>query len=482
MFQPVIPHPAHAGNSAAFAEVNQAGRFKRSFFQALRFLPRNFDIILCSHAVEEGSMKKILWITPGLLLASVLLLGGTITVSQPSGGNVVMGSSCPIVWTATGVTAHVKIQLIRPGGGLVGPLAGDLPPGSSPFAWTVAAPAVVGDQYRIRVHAKDGSADGESAIFTVVQGQTLPPPPPPVMLQLEAPNGGESFLLHHDCTISWKSIAPATVGKVELQLVRFNCCTIGVIKDNLPATGSFIWKAGEYPGNLAPAGQYLIRVRSMNDVKIFDESDAPFTLQALAVNVFKGKLLLKNGITVAGVYQNYPCQDTFPSNVSPPIPVSVLQSAWQQYNASGCGINQSAKVGVFWFPYQNIQVAALYRSRIHFPLSQYAGQGAKLKSAKLKMKRIHSIREDGNSGCGCSENLWVLEAPMASYVIPDIGQRIDVSLAATEFTRDVTGIVKKWLDGSLANNGLLLLGGELPCSGGRKCVSCYEASLILYME
>ena len=91
------------------------------------------------------------------------------------------------------------------------------------------------------------------------------------------------------------------------------------------------------------------------------------------------------------------------------------------------------------------------------------------------MKRIHSIHEDANSGCGCQENLWVLKAPWTSYAIPAIGPRIDVDMGATEFTRDVTDVVKKWLDGTVVNNGLLLLAGESPCSGGRKCFSCYEA-------
>jgi hypothetical protein len=248
-------------------------------------------------------MKKNLWIVFGLLLASGALFGGTITVTQPSGGNVAMGSSCPIAWTATGVSAHVKIQLIRPGGGLVGPLATDLPPGSSPFAWTVAAPAVVGEQYRIRVHAKDGSADGESAIFTVIQGGTPPPPPPPppppsaVTLTLGSPNGGESWGLGSEQAINWTSTN--LTGKVQLQLYRHPCCFIGVIEENLPSTGSITWKAGEYQGNTAPAGQYNIRVCSMTDPKIFDLSDAPFTIQRLKMDTKKpAPLFLKPDLVV----------------------------------------------------------------------------------------------------------------------------------------------------------------------------------------
>jgi hypothetical protein len=160
----------------------------------------------------------------------------------------------------------------------------------------------------------------------------------------------------------------------------------------------------------------------------------------------------------------------------------VLQQGWQHFDASACGVNQTAKTGVYWFPYENIQVAAIYRSRIIFYLSEHVKPGATLETAKLKMKRIHSIHEDANSGCGCSESLWVLKAPMTNYVIPAIGPRVDILLDSTENSKDITAIVKQWLDGTVVNNGLLLLTSESPCSGGRRCVSCYEVSLILTLK
>jgi hypothetical protein len=221
----------------------------------------------------------------------------------------------------------------------------------------------------------------------------------------------------------------------------------------------------------------------MADSNIFDLSDAPFNL-SLMINQFKQPIALKAHETLPGIYQNYPGETTFPSNISH-LPPNVTQGVWNQITPAICytgSANHTALVGVYWFPYQNIQVAVIYRSRIHFPLSQFAGKGAQLESAKLKMKRLHSIHEDANSGCGCSENLWVLKAPMTSFSFPGIGQRIDVDLGATEFSKDITGIVKQWLDGTVANNGLLLLAGELPCSGGRTCFSCYEASLVLTMK
>lgn len=432
-------------------------------------------------------MKK----TFGTSLLVMLLVGslgaGTLTVVKPNGGEswTLGQANCQVGWSAAGVSQNVRINLLK-GGTVVGTIAASLPPGSSPFLWTAGKLAdgttvQAGGDYRVRIRAIESSEFDESdGLFSLVN-LAPPPPPPPAALQLKKPNGGNTLTLHQETEIAWKSIAPASIGKVRLQLMKEGCCTIGILAEDLPATGTFAWKAGEYPGNTAPAGKYRIRVSSMADPKIYDESDDPFDLKSLASLMPKGQpVKFLTGETVPADVQNYPCHETFPSSIGPPLNISVYQLGWQQMFDSGCFQgSRVAMVGAYWFPYQNFSVASLYRSRIVFDISQYAAKAGALKSAKLRMKRIHSVHEDANSGCGCSENLWVLEAPMNDYHIPAIGQRIDVSLGAAEFSRDVTAIVRQWLDGSLANHGLLLLAGELPCSGGRKCASCYEASLIL---
>ncbi|MFH2108061.1 MAG: hypothetical protein ABII93_05270 [Chrysiogenia bacterium] len=432
-------------------------------------------------------MKKALLMAVLAVFAMGMIQGATITVTQPSGGEVTMTCPVQIAWTASGVTSNIKILLRKPGGALVTTIANNLPVSPGLYSWTVAAPAVVGESYKIHVRATDGSAEGASAVFTVKDPGAPPPPPPPPppsssTVTIVSPNGGESWVRGSEQTISWTSTN--LTGKVYLQLARYNDRTLGTIKDNLPAAGSISWKAGEYPGNTAPVGQYVIRVRSMADYKIFDESDAPFSL-TLMINQFKQPIALKvkEYKTLPGIYQNYPGYTSFPK--ANYLPSNAYLGVWNQIVPAICnpgGPNHTALVAVYWYPYNTIQVAVIYRSRIRFPLSQFAGKSAELESAKLKMKRLHSQHDDANSGCGCNENLWVLMAPMTSFAYPAIGQRIDVDLGATEFSKDITDIVKKWLDGTLANNGLLLLAGELPCSGGRLCCSCYEASLVLTMK
>jgi hypothetical protein len=440
-------------------------------------------------------MKKSFYFLVLAFFSVNLASAASLTLIQPNGGDLCLGQeNYQIKWTAVGVNEKIKLVLFQ-NNTKIASIAENLDAGGSPYLWKVGkyigGTAAAGSGYKVRIRTmSNGIDDYSDAPFSLKTSappcqQPLPPPPPPVLLRLESPNGGENLSLHLEYSISWKSIAPATVGSVQLELVRYQGGMLGVIKDSLPSTGSFTWKAGEYPGNTAPIGKYLIRVRSMADPAIFDESDSFFNLRTImvAATPVGHTLFNKKSVALAGVYQNFPCHDTFPT-FSIPVPIAVIQQGLQKLETSSCGVNQSAQAGIYWFPYpgMNIQVAAIYRSRIVFYLGEYAGQGASLKSAKLKMKRIHSIHEDAGSKCGCSEALMVLMAPMTTSVIPAIGQRIDISMDTAEFTRDITDIVKKWLDGSVANNGLLLLAGELPCTGGRRCSSCYEASLVLNMN
>jgi hypothetical protein len=196
-----------------------------------------------------------------LALLSVFTAGpafsGTINVTQPAGGDITMGAALPIVWTASGVSGKFKIQLIRPGGALVGLLMTNI--AASPQSWTVAAPAIAGESYKIRVHAMDGSADGESPQFTVVAIV------PVSTLSIVTPQGGESWELGSTQAISW------TAGNIQqnCRLVLLKDGQVqGTIRDSFApgqGGGSWNWKVGDYPGGpAAAAGGYKIRIETVD--------------------------------------------------------------------------------------------------------------------------------------------------------------------------------------------------------------------------
>jgi hypothetical protein len=217
-------------------------------------------------------MKKtwILVFLVGFFAATVH--GATITMSQPSGGSLIMGSTYPIAWAANGVTANVRINLIKPGGALVGLIVGNQPPGSSPYSWTVGAPAVAGEQYRVRVAASDGSAMGESAIFTVMDIPQISG------LTIQVPDGGESWELGSTKKIQWL----ATNIQTNCRLVLLKDGAVkGTMRDSFaPGHGENIWNwvVGSYQGGMASAGGgYKVRMELI-DGSYRSESVAPFTI------------------------------------------------------------------------------------------------------------------------------------------------------------------------------------------------------------
>jgi hypothetical protein len=128
-------------------------------------------------------MKKTWFVIFMVFGFSVMIWAGSISVTSPNGGEtLVLGKSCPITWTAANVAVNVKIQLIRPGGGLVGLITTNLAPGASPYSWTIGQSAsgiAAAGSYKVRVSALDNSVLDESdAAFTLIP-DPIPPDNPP---------------------------------------------------------------------------------------------------------------------------------------------------------------------------------------------------------------------------------------------------------------------------------------------------------------
>jgi len=225
-------------------------------------------------------MKKTLWFAALLLIAAGLAFGGTITVTQPAGGSFALGAACPVHWTTTGAVGNVKIQLIRPGGGLVDPLANRLDPGSSPYPWVVASPAVVGESYRIRVVTTDGTTQGESEVFTVTAPGDPGDPGTPGTISNVRLGGASPYTLGNSIAVSWT--ATGVSQQLKLQLVRSGGALVGPIVNTLaPGTTSYLWPAGEYIGGTAQAGEeysYKVRVSTIDNALMAES--AVFKLKA----------------------------------------------------------------------------------------------------------------------------------------------------------------------------------------------------------
>jgi hypothetical protein len=119
-------------------------------------------------------MKKALLLISAMLVLLAPLAAQSITVISPNGGEkMALGDTWQIVWTASAnVSGNVKIQLIRPGGAIVGVIAANLSPLGLHHDWAVGqtnkGTAAPGD-YKIRVMASDGSASDISDKAFVIQ-------------------------------------------------------------------------------------------------------------------------------------------------------------------------------------------------------------------------------------------------------------------------------------------------------------------------
>jgi hypothetical protein len=106
-------------------------------------------------------------------------------------------------------------------------------------------------------------------------------------------------------------------------------------------------------------------------------------------------------------------------------------------------------------------------------------QAAKLISAKLHLKQVKSLIV-GDSHASCAVGFSVFTAPWTEFYNFSVTQPSGLNFGSTDYSVDITDIVKKWLDGTWGNYGLLLVSQEVYWGQQTKtCLSGFEASLIL---
>ncbi len=234
-------------------------------------------------------MKKKFLLIAICLAQGAALAGATITVTSPAQSVTwAIGQTQAITWNKSGsMDDHVLIRLRNADGGIT---ISNNTANDGEFAWTIPSSVPPG-QYTVRVRTLDVEEEvfGDSGTFDIAPALPPPPPPPPSSLTILEPNGGSDqvFLLRSDRTIRWNWVMVS--GKVRLELVTDTGQLQGIIADNLNASdGSHPWKAGRYGSDLyAPPGLYRVRVRSLSDPTVSDQSDQTFRLKRMAAGVFK---------------------------------------------------------------------------------------------------------------------------------------------------------------------------------------------------
>lgn len=192
-----------------------------------------------------------------------------IVVVSPNGGETFIHQSTnAIQWTSQDIVGTVSIELFK-GGSLDRLIAGDIV-NSGVFSWLVPESVVAGIDYRVRVvSSADPGVFGESLTDFAVDVLLEP------AITVLRPNIGGTFFKGTTEDVQWSSTDHTGNVKIEL----FDGLTFAAtVSSNTPDTGTFTWNIPTF----IPDGQnYVIRVSSLTQPQISDESDQPFSLAAI---------------------------------------------------------------------------------------------------------------------------------------------------------------------------------------------------------
>jgi hypothetical protein len=198
------------------------------------------------------------------------LIGRFIRVTAPATGQVVSrGADFNITW-ADNISENVKIELFQ-GSTSVAVLSPEPAgaPSNGSFTWAVNSMLPNGNNYKIRVTSvADNTITAESGNFTIGE-----------FIRVTYPNGGEILSRGSRYTITWEDNVAANV---KIELFKGGSTTPVVISADTPSSGSFNWTV---PNALTEGTDYKIKITSLIDGVVTDESNANFTIQSSSIAV-----------------------------------------------------------------------------------------------------------------------------------------------------------------------------------------------------
>ncbi len=438
-------------------------------------------------------MKRIIGFIAIFILAASAF-AATVTVTKPAAGETwVKGQAYQIVWTKSGDMPNtVRISLRDKTGATEVKLIADNQPNSGSFPWTVPADVADG-QYVVRVKVKNATVSDDSDIFNIAA--SAPPPPPAASITVTKPAAGDKWHRGDAEVVNWtKSGTMPNAVKISL-MNKTSTAVVRDIFDGAPNSGSFSWTVP----NDVPFGDYRVRVL-VKTTTITDDSDVfgivvksgpgPGTPQtaenAAGLQATPGLVQpVLEVVTRPGVYTNWTNFKHMATGWPAGFYVELQNSRTTGFPPNEPN-NGSAHVGYDYFPVEVptlwLQwVSLCYRARVVFNVSEFVPKLPKLMSAKMHFKQLGRYRfaEDKES---CGTGLFVFLAPWTDWYNPSITGQGSGGLLflSTEYDIDITDTVKKWLGGSLANNGMLMVSQEIDWGQTAKaCISRYEVSLVL---
>jgi hypothetical protein len=190
-----------------------------------------------------------------------------IEVSAPNGGETLaLGQTSTITWTSTNIPAtdSVQIRLLQDGVSLR--ILQRKTPNDGSHAWTVPSDLLPGANYQVRLTWTGNTAikDNSDGFFTIEAGSDP-------YIGVLSPTRGEVLTLGQVYPITWQDNVS---GLVTLRLTRAGVY-LRNIRANTPSDGHYDWVV---PVDLEPGNDYQVRITSVEDPALKDNSCGYFTL------------------------------------------------------------------------------------------------------------------------------------------------------------------------------------------------------------
>ena len=190
----------------------------------------------------------------------------SITVTSPNGSeDWTENTAHTIQWTSDSFTGNVRIEYSTNGGVSWNTIIASTSNNGS-YPWTVPNTPSFSCLVKISDSVDGEPCDMSNAYFTISPEQES--------ITVNAPNGGENWIIGTNNTITWYSSGGIANVKIEYSIDGGTNWTTEIA--STPNTGSYVWSA---PNN--PSTECKVKVSDASDFLPADESDATFTLSAL---------------------------------------------------------------------------------------------------------------------------------------------------------------------------------------------------------
>ncbi|MCH7772240.1 MAG: hypothetical protein IIA49_14700, partial [Bacteroidetes bacterium] len=196
------------------------------------------------------------------------IVGNQITVTSPNGGESWLDNEDQIISWNDNLIGNVAIQLFK--GGSFHSIISTSTASSVSFPWNIPGSLESGSDYKIRISSvADGSVfDFSDENFTIINNN----------ITVTSPNGGENWLTGSIQTITWTD---DIIGDVKIELFKTGVFHSTIISSTT-SNGSFVWNL---PGSTPFGLDYKIKITSVVDTILFDESNNDFIIFTGAITV-----------------------------------------------------------------------------------------------------------------------------------------------------------------------------------------------------